>query len=148
MDEQLSSIIILQLQVNTLKDITLDSRNIIKSRILIFKTWHIKKKNYYLNLHYPIIYGAYNIIFIKLSKGIILYHMWCLTNIVLRWYWNVIVYMSMTKLYHEATILLNIFLLEMNFDKSTIGLHFFLIYSMLANFLENWRLFNLQVFVA
>ena len=55
MDEQLSSIIILQLQVNTLKDITLDSRNIIKSRILIYKTWHIKKKNYYLNLHYPII---------------------------------------------------------------------------------------------
>ena len=67
MDEQLSSIIILQLQVNTLKDITLDSRNIIKSRILIYKTWHIKKKKNYLNLHYPIIYGAYNIIFIKLS---------------------------------------------------------------------------------
>ena len=45
--------------------------------------------------------------------------------------------MSMTKLYPEATTLLNIFLLEMNFDKSTIGLHFLLIYFMLANFLEN-----------
>ena len=33
--------------------------------------------------------------------------------------------------------LFNIFLLEVNFDKSTIGLHFLLISSMLVKFLEN-----------
>ena len=33
--------------------------------------------------------------------------------------------------------LLNIFLLEVNFDKSTIRLHFLFISSMLAKFLEN-----------
>ena len=35
------------------------------------------------------------------------------------------------------TTILNIFLLEMNFDKSTIGLHNLFIFSMLAKFLEN-----------
>ena len=33
--------------------------------------------------------------------------------------------------------LLNVFLLEVNFDKSTIGLHFLLIFFMFAKFLEN-----------
>ena len=36
--------------------------------------------------------------------------------------------------------LLNIFLLKMNFDKFTIGLHLLLISSMLAKFLENQNL--------
>ena len=36
-----------------------------------------------------------------------------------------------------VTALLNIFLLEVNFDKSTIELHFLLISLMLAKFLEN-----------
>ena len=36
-----------------------------------------------------------------------------------------------------TTTLLNIFLLEVNFDKSTIGLYLLIIFSMLAKFLEN-----------
>ena len=36
-----------------------------------------------------------------------------------------------------VTILLNIFLLKVNFDKSTIGLYFQLISSILAKFLKN-----------
>ena len=35
------------------------------------------------------------------------------------------------------TTILNIFLLEMNFDKSTIGLHILFIFSMLTKFIEN-----------
>ena len=36
----------------------------------------------------------------------------------------------------KATTLLNIFLFEVNFDKSTIGLHIFLISFILAKFLK------------
>ena len=39
-----------------------------------------------------------------------------------------------------TTSLLNIFLLDMNFDKSTIGLTFLPIFSMLVKFQENQRL--------
>ena len=38
-----------------------------------------------------------------------------------------------------VTILFNIFLLDVDFDKSTIGLHLILISSMFAKFLENKR---------
>ena len=46
---------------------------------------------------------------------------------------------KMTKFSYKlnATILFNIFLLEVNFDKSIIGLHFLFIFSILAKFLEN-----------
>ena len=51
--------------------------------------------------------------------------------------------------------LLNIFLFEVNFDKSIIGLHLFIIFSMLAKFLKKLKiniyvinkLFKLQVFL-
>ena len=42
-----------------------------------------------------------------------------------------------TKLVLALGYKLNIFLLEVNFDKFTIGLHFLFISSMLAKFLEN-----------
>ena len=41
------------------------------------------------------------------------------------------------RLIQNLTCVLNIFLLEMNFDKSTIGLHLLLISSILAKFLKN-----------
>ena len=54
------------------------------------------------------------------------------------------VYVHLTKNIGQSLItklvvatLLNIFLLEMSFDKSTIGLHLLLISFMLAKFLEN-----------
>ena len=40
-------------------------------------------------------------------------------------------------LYPYAITLLNIFVLEINFDKSTIGLHLFLIFFILAKYLES-----------
>ena len=40
-------------------------------------------------------------------------------------------------LWLKTTTLLNIFLLEVKFDKSIVGLHFLLISSMLAKFIEN-----------
>ena len=39
-----------------------------------------------------------------------------------------------------ATTSFNTFLLDVNFDKSTIRLHFLLIFSMLAKFLEDQKL--------
>ena len=41
------------------------------------------------------------------------------------------------KLVLDLGYKLNIFLLEVNFDKSTIGLYFFLIFLILAKFQEN-----------
>ena len=40
----------------------------------------------------------------------------------------------------KTTTLFNIFLLDVNFDKSTIGLHFLLIFSILTKFLEDQKL--------
>ena len=53
------------------------------------------------------------------------------------------IYIYLDKIYLQIwlrpkiTTLLNIFLLDVNFDKSTIGLDFHFISSMLVNFLEN-----------
>ena len=48
--------------------------------------------------------------------------------------------LQQAQLQHKIITSLNIFLLNVNFDKSTIGLYFILIFSIFAKFLEDQRL--------